>query len=253
MPYINEIYYIKSQGADTPKTPIVLIHGVGGTHLSWPAKIRRLPGYDVYAIDLPGHGKSKGTAAQTVQQYTPTLIKFLAELGFYRAFFIGHSMGSAIALQLALDEPDHTAGVGIIAGAASYQIETGFLQEFRSDLTLPVALQKLKKLLANTTSAQEVLEKKTLAASVQPSLWYPDWRACARFDIRDRLSQIKQPAFIAAGRLDQVVPFQNSAFLANQIPQAVLMDYKHSGHLLALEEPDRLSMDIQQFLSTHYM
>lgn len=253
MPYINEIYYIKSKGADVPKTPIILIHGVGGTHLSWPAKLRRLPGYDVYAIDLPGHGKSKGTAAQTISQYTPTLINFLAGLGVYRAIFIGHSMGSAIALQLALDEPDHTVGVGLIAGAASYQIETGFLQEFRSILTLPIALQKLKKLLTNTPASQEVLEKKALATSVQPSLWYTDWLACARFDVRDRLSQIKQPAFIAAGRLDQVVPFQNSAFVANQIPQAVLLDYKHSGHLLALEEPERLSTDIQQFLSTHYV
>jgi pimeloyl-ACP methyl ester carboxylesterase len=253
MPYINDIYYIKSQGADVPKTPIILIHGVGGTHLSWPAKIRRLPGYDVYAIDLPGHGKSKGTAAQTIQQYIPILINFLAGLGVYRAVFIGHSMGSAIAMQLALDEPDHTAGIGIIAGAASYHIGTGFLQEFRSALTLPVALQKLKKQLSSTSAAQNVLEEKPLTESAHPSLWYTDWRACARFDIRDRLSQIKQPAFIAAGRLDQVVPFQSSAFLANQIPQAVLMDYKNSGHLLALEEPDQLSMDIQQFLNTHYV
>lgn len=253
MPYINEIYYIKSKGADVPKTPIILLHGVGGTHLSWPAKIRRLPGYDVYTIDLPGHGKSKGTAAQTIQQYTPMLIDFIAELGLYRAIFIGHSMGSAIALQLALDEPDHTAGIGIIAGAASYQIETGFLQEFRGRLTLPVALGKLKKLLASTPAAHAILEEKPITQSAHPSLWYTDWRACARFDVRDRLSQIKQPAFIAAGRLDQVVPFQNSAFLANQIPQAVLMDYNNAGHLLPLEEPERLSTDIQQFLSTHYV
>jgi pimeloyl-ACP methyl ester carboxylesterase len=251
MPYLNEIYYTKPAGADVPKTPIILIHGVGGTHLSWPAKIRRLPGFDVYAIDLPGHGKSKGTAAQTIQQYNAVLINFLSALGIYQAFFIGHSLGGSVALQFALDEPEHTAGIGLIASAASYQIETGYLQEFRSTLTLPAALQKLKKALANTPSAQTILEKRPLSQSAHPSLWYTDWRACARFDVRDRLNQIQQPVFIAAGRLDQIVPFKDSVFLANQIPQAVLMDYPHSGHLLMLEEPERLSTDIQQFLSTH--
>ncbi len=253
MPYLNEIYYIKSQGANVPKTPIILIHGVGGTHLSWPAKIRRLVGYDVYAIDLPGHGKSKGTAAQTIQQYTPRLIDFLAGLNLYRAILMGQSLGSAIALQMALDAPEHTVGVGVIAGAASYQIQSGFLQEFRSGLTLPTALQKLKKLLTNTPTAQEIFEEKPLTTAVHASLWYTDWCACAHFDVRSRLHEIKQPIFIAAGRQDQVVPFQHSAFLANQIPHAALIDYKHSGHLLALEEPERLSVDIQQFLSTHYV
>lgn len=254
MPYINDVYYIKYAGALYPKTPIILMHGVGGSHLSWPTKLRRLSGHDVYTIDLPGHGKSKGVAAQTIYQYTDTLIDFLSGLGIYKAVFVGHSLGSAIALQMAVDHPNHVAGLGILCGAASYQIGTGYLQEFRSTVTLPTALQKLERSLVNTETAVSVTERKSvIPAGNHPSLWYTDFAACARFDVRQKLQQINLPTFIAAGRLDEVVPFSHSAYLASQIPHAVFQEYRCSGHLLPLEEPDRLHSDIMKFLNTHYL
>jgi pimeloyl-ACP methyl ester carboxylesterase len=40
--------------------PLVLLHGAGGSYLQWPPDLRRLPTREVYALDLPGHGKSEG-------------------------------------------------------------------------------------------------------------------------------------------------------------------------------------------------
>ena len=55
------------EGGDGP--PVVLLHGAAGTHLSWPAQVRYLPGCRVYALDLPGHGKSGGEPCRSIEDY----------------------------------------------------------------------------------------------------------------------------------------------------------------------------------------
>lgn len=254
MPTIDDIYYVKYSGAFLPKTPMILIHGIGEDQSVWDIKLRRLNGFDVYSIDLPGHGKSRGVAAQNIGQYVKQMVNFLSGIGAYRAIFIGHALGSAIALQMALEEPNLVAGIGVIAGAASYQLDTGFLQDFRSALTLPTALSKLEQAYAHKMNAYHGSDKRfDFAHTDKPSLWYTDMRACASFDIRRNLHHIKQPVFIAAGRLDRVVPFQNSLYLAHQITHAEFSEYKNNGHLFLLEEPQRLADELLQFLNTHYL
>ena len=53
-------YRLSANDLTGRRPPLLLIHGAGGTHMHWPASLRRLPGWNVYAIDLPGHGKSAG-------------------------------------------------------------------------------------------------------------------------------------------------------------------------------------------------
>ena len=58
MPLNAEIYYRYSNEGEREQVSVILVHGAGGTHLHWPTQIRRLPGYNVYALVLPGHGNS---------------------------------------------------------------------------------------------------------------------------------------------------------------------------------------------------
>ena len=89
MPILVDFYYHLYDGGDALSPPVVLIHGIGGTHLDWPPALRRLPGYHVYALDLPGHGKSRNHAHQSVQGYAENLLGWLDAVGLYRAVFIG--------------------------------------------------------------------------------------------------------------------------------------------------------------------
>ena len=64
MPVAADLYYHIYEGSEEGRRPpVVLIHGAGGTHLHWPSEVRRLPGYRVLALDLPGHGKSGGAGS----------------------------------------------------------------------------------------------------------------------------------------------------------------------------------------------
>ena len=70
MPYIDvngeRLFYVvnagklRSKRSERGEWSLVLIHGAGGSHLVWPAELRRLGGVTVYALDLPAHGKSDG-------------------------------------------------------------------------------------------------------------------------------------------------------------------------------------------------
>src|SRR4030042_2520041 len=106
MPNAAGIYYHAYEGAGGGKhPPVVLIHGAGGHHLYWPSQIRRMPGLRVYALDLPGHGKSEGRGEQSIALYAESILGWLLAVDIHRAIFVGSSMGRAIALHLALAHP----------------------------------------------------------------------------------------------------------------------------------------------------
>ena len=113
MPTTNSLYYYAYQEENSDHPPLLLIHGAGGSHLYFPPELRRLNGFRVYAVDLPGHGKSKGTGKQNIDDYIQVIQNFMDEIGLSAAIIIGHSMGSAIALQLALTAPDRILALAI--------------------------------------------------------------------------------------------------------------------------------------------
>eukprot|EP01034_Spumella_vulgaris_P031285 gene31285-38654_t len=96
-----------------------MIHGVLNDHSVWALQSRYLAhhGYNVLAVDLPGHCKSAGDAPATVEQAAAFIVALLDALGIARAALVGHSWGSLIALQAAAqlgDRATHLALVGFV-------------------------------------------------------------------------------------------------------------------------------------------
>ena len=118
MPFAGNIHYRRSSAKSKSKTSLLLIHGAGGSYLSWPADLRRLPGKDVLAIDLPGHGDSPGESSDSIGAYAEQVLDFLDQLKIDRVVLGGHSMGGAIAMQLCLDHPGRVAGLILIGSGA---------------------------------------------------------------------------------------------------------------------------------------
>ncbi|MDI6797633.1 MAG: alpha/beta fold hydrolase, partial [Desulfatibacillaceae bacterium] len=92
--------HFSASSTDNPQN-LVLIHGSGGNHLGWPSCARDLPGVNVFALDLPGHGSSEGQGQRRVEDYVRCVEQFVKNLGLLRVTLCGHSLGGAIALSLA--------------------------------------------------------------------------------------------------------------------------------------------------------
>ena len=82
MPHVQleseTIYYDQHDHHTGPQ--LVLIHGSGGDHLHWPAKLRQLNGAAVIALDLPGHGRSSGRGCNSVDADVKTVEAFIRKL-----------------------------------------------------------------------------------------------------------------------------------------------------------------------------
>ena len=114
MPTAASLYYFAHEADDHSRLPVILIHGAGGSHLSWPPQLRRLHHQRVFAPDLPAHGKSEGIGQHTIEDYVYDVLEFMCEIGIYSAILVGHSMGGAVALSAAMRFPDRVTALGLI-------------------------------------------------------------------------------------------------------------------------------------------
>lgn len=252
MPIIAGIYFQHfSQHKKAGSPAVVLIHGAGGSHLYWPANIRRLVGSDVYALDLPGHGRSTQTLQHSIQAYAESVAEWLAAAGLQRAIVIGHSMGSAIAMTMALASPQIIAGLGLLGAGARLRVNPQVLDQIGVAETFQATVHKVTK-WSFSFQASEILtalaEKRLAEAG--PQVLHGDFWACNAFDVSDNLAQIVQPTLIIGGQEDKMTPVQESRYLAENIPNARLELVPEAGHMLMLEKPERVAQLLDNFLST---
>jgi pimeloyl-ACP methyl ester carboxylesterase len=251
MPVSGNLYYsyCRDVGAETP--PLVLIHGAGGMHLYWPPEIRRLRGYCVYAIDLPGHGKSDiCDGQQTIGDYARYLVQWLESIQIRRAVFVGHSMGSAIALTLAIDHPEYVVGLGLLGAGARLRVNPELLN-YAADLT---TFYKATDLLVECSFSPGAPPRLIELASkrmeeVRQSVLYGDLLACNRFDVMDRLGAVQQNTLVVCGADDQMTPARYAQYLSSSIPNARLTVIPNAGHMVMLEQPHLVANSLLSFLN----
>lgn len=250
MPVSGNLYFSQhcEKGAENP--PLVLIHGAGGTHLYWPPEIRRLPGYCVYAIDLPGHGKSElCDGQQTIGEYAQYLVQWLKSIQLRRAVLVGHSMGSAIALALAIHHPEYVVGLGLISGGARLRVNPDLIN-YAADMTTYIKAADLLVSCSFSVNAPhrliELASKRML--ETRQSVLVGDLQACDRFDVMAQLGAVQQPTLVICGAEDHMTPLRYAQFLSNTIPNAHLSVIPDAGHMVMLEQPRIVAESLLSFL-----
>jgi pimeloyl-ACP methyl ester carboxylesterase len=250
MPIAADIYYQIFEGGEVgQRPPLILIHGAGGTHLHWPSEIRRLPGYRVYSLDLPGHGKSTGRSQQTIAGYAHQVADWLEAANLHSAVFAGHSMGSAIALSLALDDPGHVLGLALIGASARLQVNPMLLAGAASVSTFPKAIEAVMSWSFSPKAPARLVEIcSRRMAETRPSVLHSDFLACDAFDAASRLGEVSQPALVVCGEDDRMTPLRSAQFLAAGIPNARLEVISGAGHMVMIEHPSAVASALRRFL-----
>ena len=252
MPYTKvsdeELFYTEARSPNA-RLVMVLVHGAGENHLIWPASLRRIDGVTIYALDLPGHGKSGGQGCASIADYTAVLLGFLETLGVKCAVIAGHSMGGAIAQQFALSHPTRVMGLILVATGARLRVAPVILDGI---LTNPDATLDLVTRYAWGPNAPEQMVQlgRAQMAEVNPHVVANDYAACNAFDVMDRLGQIAAPTLALGGTADQMTPPKYVAFLAEKIRGSRLVMIEGAGHMVMLEQPDLVAGYVDQFLAT---
>ena len=250
MPVVEDIYYHLFEGSEIgQKPPVILLHGAGGNHLYWPSEVRRLPGYRIYAIDLPGHGKSAGRGWQSIAAYTQVVLDWMGAVGLHGAIFVGHSMGSAIALSLALEHAEHVMGLGLVGAGARLRVAAALLESAANPTTFHHAVENVVAWSFSPAASDQLIKLATARmAETRPSVLHGDFLACDGFDVIRRLEEIHCPTLVLCGEDDRMTKPRYSRFLADNIPNARLQLIPAAGHMVMLEQPQAVAAALANFL-----
>ncbi|NOH00675.1 MAG: alpha/beta hydrolase [Chloroflexi bacterium] len=251
MPFASGIHYSIANPGKIPasRPPLILIHGAGGNLLSWHPYIRRLKNTTVYALDLPGHGETGGEGRGSIAEYTGDISAFMDALEIEAGVIAGLSMGSGIALMLALTQPQKVSALALLGGGAKLRVAKIILDTAGSPDTFASAVEMIN---ANCFSAHAPpdlvqLSKRNMLA-MRPADLLNDFRACNEFDVTAQLDQIRIPTLILCGAEDVMTPPKYSQFLKNRIPHAELHVLEKAGHMVTLEQPEMVAELLGQFM-----
>jgi len=249
MPYTANLYYQAYQPADESRRALVLLHGAGGDHLSWPSQLRRLSGYRVFAPDLPGHGKSRGPGLQRVSDYGNAIAEWLRSLELPKVILVGHSMGGATALWLAVHHPGLLRGLVLISTGARLPVNLTLIEELSTSQGALTAVDKILDWSFSSNAPRSLVDavRKAMLAT-RPSVLAGDLRACDAVDLSGDLAGIDLPTLVLVGNGDQMTPLKFSEELAAGIPQAELQIIPRAGHMLPLEDPDMVEEKLRIFM-----
>ncbi len=262
---INTGGYMTNYHDEGEGFPVLLAHGSGPGVSAWAnwrliipvlSKSRR-----VIAPDMVGFGYTDRPEGLELNMKTwvKQTINFLDALGIEKTDIVGNSFGGALALALAIDYPDRIRKV-VLMGAmgVEFPITEGLDLVWGYEPSVENMKKMLNLFVYNKEIATDDLAKMRYETSIEPgfqesfSSMFPEPRQqwvefMARTD--EEIANIKQPTLIIHGREDAVIPVENSYKLFNLIDDAQLHIFGHCGHWTQIEQTDKFSKLVDNFLS----
>lgn len=229
---------------------LVFIHGSGDSASLWDATVAALPGVTTAALDLPGHGAlihEPGPERMSVGDYATLARLALERLDLSGLCVVGHSLGAAIALRLAVDAPSLVRRLVIVGGGARLRVLPALLVEAQT--TPATAEQRLVGL--GFAPEHDALAGAYVATRqpTAPGMLYRDLAACDAFDMTADLATIAQPTLVVVGAEDRLTPPKYATFLGERIPHAQVVVIPGAGHYVPIEAPDTLASVIRHWLA----
>ena len=230
---------------------ILLVHGSGGDHTVWSYQVKGLrEGFSVAALDLNGHGRSTFREGDGLTTYTEDVLAVLERLS-PKALLVGHSLGGALALNVALRHPEMIGGISLVGTGARLRVLPEILELVEVEEDFDRVIELILEWAFSDTSQPELVTKarEQMRANGQRAL-RRDLLTCDGFDVMGKLNQIEVPALIICGREDRLTPVKYAEYLRDRIPNATLKVIEGAGHMVMLERPAELNRAIEDFLRT---
>ncbi len=275
------VHYIDFGGPDGART-VVLVHGLGGSHLNWDLLAPLLrPHFRVLAIDLPGFGRSEPSGRRaSVQANVEVLDRFLTEVATTPAVLVGNSMGGMISILTAARSPESVTGLVLLDAAvpgprgkpdplvaASFalyaipMVGERYLRVRRLRQTPLARVRDLLRLCGVDPDAlpAEVIDRSVTLMEERKDVEGMDkaFLAAARSLLRlladprryrAAMAEVSAPVLMMQGDLDRLVPVTAARDVAARNPGWRYVELAGVGHVPQLQVPERVAAEVLDFL-----
>jgi branched-chain amino acid transport system permease protein len=218
---------------------LLLVHGNTASSL-WYSRVMDLPGLRSIAPDLPNFGDSARLDGADIDLYADFLLGFMDELGLANPAVVGHSLGGAVAMSLAVRHPDRVKGLMLVdscpaGGLATAEAHYPVIERYKTDRALlKQALRMVTPAMKDETFLEELVDA---ARKMNPIAFEGNARALARFDCSGRASAYRGRVLVVAGALDVIIDQGAAERTAADFPNAELKMLAGVGHSVMVEDP----------------
>lgn len=277
----DELYYVERGLANGQ--PVLLLHGFGGSTVSWHSTLDALAeaGYRAIAYDRPPFGLStkEPTMMLTNANYAAQLGKFMDALSIENAILMGHSAGGGVIAQFATEQPNRVTALVFVAGAVNIEGESLFINDaqdaqfggfldFASNIDPDsfVATQLIRTFLtperftgilesaAYNPERISAESREGYARVLQVDGWESGFLALlGQSDptadplTLQQLNQMTMPTLLIWGTEDTWIPLSLGEQLHSLLPNSTLVTYDEIGHVPMDETPALFNSDILRF------
>jgi pimeloyl-ACP methyl ester carboxylesterase len=258
--------YTGGKAFDAAKPTAVFVHGVLNDHSVWALQSRYLAhhGWNVLAVDLPGHCRSKGQAPSTVEEAADFVGALLDAAGVQRAALVGHSWGSLIAMEAAARLKERITHAVLVGTAFPMKVSPALIE---ASLNKPEKALGLVNVFSRSTLAAPpsalgpgtwvygagmALGRRVLRSNPQVNLFHRGFVACDRYAGGEAaMPTLTCPVLFLLGGMDQMTQPKAAQGLiktAKEAGKTVQVVSLPVGHHQMTETPDLTLFAIRDFL-----
>jgi pimeloyl-ACP methyl ester carboxylesterase len=258
--------YAGGKAFDASKPTLVFIHGVLNDHSVWILQTRYLAhhGFNVLAVDLPGHGRSGGNAPASVEEAAQFIEALLDAAGVRQAALVGHSWGSLIALETASQLKERITHLVLVGTAFPMKVSPALIEASRHD---PMKALNMVNVFSRATlaappsalgpgtwvyGASMALGRRVLASNTDVNIFHRGFVACDSYaNGLEAMAAVTCPVLFVLGERDQMTPPRAAQSLIDQAKahrKEVSVVKVPMGHHQMTESPEETLKALKAFL-----
>jgi pimeloyl-ACP methyl ester carboxylesterase len=255
--------YTGGKPFDAAKPTAIFIHGVLNDHSVWILQTRYLAhhGWNVLALDLPGHCRSGGEPPATVEEAADFVLALMDAAGLEKAALIGHSFGSLIALEAASKAPNRVSQLVLVGIAFPMRVSPALLD---ASVTEPMKALEMVNVFSRATlapppsalgpgtwvyGASMALGRRVLASNPKVNVFYTGFKACDSYQNGlQAMARLTCPVLFVLGKTDQMTPPKAAQALIKVASNSKVV-YLPGGHQQMNETPEEMLAALSGFLT----